>query len=333
MVGRSKLSSAALLATAGLGLFAACGRDEPYQPSAGEGLSVRLEMAPVPAVPEVGEVDSLRFDLRGRSGELLVHPTILEVAPEQATFELSMAAPSGSGRNLTVMAIGDRIVLSPPGTVPNPDTVDRGILYHGRSQSFDVRAGNILTIEVGLNLFVPEILPFEETGEAIHTIHWTPVPGADRYILRRLTSRTGARDSTILGTSFTGRVRPMSYQVKAVDFSGLTSPWGDWRVVPALLTPPAAPTGAKAAQHPDDLFVVIVDWTDNSTNETGFRIERRQGSGPWVEIGTTGANEESFVTDIPCETDYTYRVRAWNSAGFSDYSNETNRVILICVDR
>jgi hypothetical protein len=333
MVGRTKLSGGVFLATAGLGLLAACGRDEPYRPSAGHGLSVRLRMAPIPAVPEVGPVDTLRFDIRGRSGELLGHPTLLEVAPGQTSFQLSIPAAAGPDRNLTVMAIGSRTVLSPPGTVPNPGTIDRGILYHARTEPFDIRAGSIATIEIGLNLFVPEILPFEETGEATHTINWTPVPGADRYILRRLTSRIGARDSTIIGTSFTGRVRPMSYQVKAVDFSGLTSPWGDWVVVPALLTPPAAPTGAKAAQHPDDLFVVIVDWTDNSTNETGFRIERRQGSGPWIEIGTTGAGEESFVTDIPCETDYTYRVRAWNSAGFSDYSNETNRVILICVDR
>jgi hypothetical protein len=63
-------------------------------------------------------------------------------------------------------------------------------------------------------------------------------------------------------------------------------------------------------------------WTDNSTNETGFSIERSPaGAGSWTQIATVGTNVTSYQnTGLSQVTAYDYRVRAYNS-GNSGYSN------------
>jgi len=66
-------------------------------------------------------------------------------------------------------------------------------------------------------------------------------------------------------------------------------------------------------------------WSDNSSNESGFRIERATGlnaNSGFAQIATVGANVVSYVdAGLPNSTSYTYRLRAYNSAGTSGYSN------------
>lgn len=87
-----------------------------------------------------------------------------------------------------------------------------------------------------------------------------------------------------------------------------------------VLMPPAAPSGLTAtAVSPTQ---VNLTWTDNSSNETAFIIERRTGSGAWVEIATVAGNTTSYsVTNLTPDTSYSFRVRASNLAGDSAYSN------------
>ena len=67
-------------------------------------------------------------------------------------------------------------------------------------------------------------------------------------------------------------------------------------------------------------------WTDNSTNEKGFIVERKAGLGNYSEIGRTGVNETSFSDNsIITNTTHSYRVYSYNSTGSSlTYSNEIN---------
>jgi RHS repeat-associated protein len=90
--------------------------------------------------------------------------------------------------------------------------------------------------------------------------------------------------------------------------------------------PPAAPSALKAS--PTSGTVVDLTWTDNSSNETGFKIERKTGSGgSWSEITTTSANATSYSdTGRSTLTAYYYRIRATNLAGDSAYSSETATV-------
>ncbi len=65
-------------------------------------------------------------------------------------------------------------------------------------------------------------------------------------------------------------------------------------------------------------------WLDNSSNETGFRVERKLGTaGIYTAVATTGANVTSYAdSTLADSTTYCYRVNAFNSAGNSPYSPE-----------
>ena len=65
-------------------------------------------------------------------------------------------------------------------------------------------------------------------------------------------------------------------------------------------------------------------WADNSSDETGFRVERKLGAtGAYGVIVTTGANVTSYNdSNLADSTTYCYRVNAFNDAGNSPYSPE-----------
>ncbi len=87
-------------------------------------------------------------------------------------------------------------------------------------------------------------------------------------------------------------------------------------------TAPLAPSALSAS--PISAEQVDLLWTDNSDNETGFRVERKTGAGAFSEIATVGANVTGYSSSGLMEnTSYTYRIRAYNSYGNSDYSNES----------
>ncbi|MDZ7269295.1 MAG: S8 family serine peptidase, partial [candidate division KSB1 bacterium] len=88
--------------------------------------------------------------------------------------------------------------------------------------------------------------------------------------------------------------------------------------------PPAAPSGLTATAVSSSQ--INLAWTDNSTNETGFKIERATTSGgPYTQIATTAANVTTYSnTGLSPSTTYYYRVRATNEGGDSGYSNEAS---------
>ena len=71
---------------------------------------------------------------------------------------------------------------------------------------------------------------------------------------------------------------------------------------------------------------INLSWTDNSTNETGFKIDRKVGSGNWVtDYGIiNNADVINFTdTSVSAGITYSYRVSSFNSVGKSlTYSNE-----------
>lgn len=71
---------------------------------------------------------------------------------------------------------------------------------------------------------------------------------------------------------------------------------------------------------------INLSWTDHSTNETGFKIERKTGSGVYAVVGTTATDITTFSdAGLTPSTTYTYRVYSNNAFGNSlTYSNELN---------
>ncbi len=103
--------------------------------------------------------------------------------------------------------------------------------------------------------------------------------------------------------------------------------------VPITLTvigPPAVPsalTASGVSQTEIDLR-----WTDNSDDESSFKVERSpDGSTGWQEIGTVAANMTSTLDlGLTCATTYYYQVAATNAQGDSAYSNIANAQTVPC---
>jgi Fibronectin type III domain/Beta-propeller repeat len=68
---------------------------------------------------------------------------------------------------------------------------------------------------------------------------------------------------------------------------------------------------------------INLSWIDNASNEIGFKVMRGPtSSGPWSQIGTTGADVTSYAsTGLSGSTTYYYRVRAYKVGSNSNYSN------------
>ena len=85
--------------------------------------------------------------------------------------------------------------------------------------------------------------------------------------------------------------------------------------------PPAAPSELNGTTLSCNR--VELAWTDNSDNENGFKIERKEGLGSYSEIATVMSNTTTFTdSSVSAEKTYSYRIRAYNSFGNSSYSNE-----------
>jgi PKD repeat protein len=84
----------------------------------------------------------------------------------------------------------------------------------------------------------------------------------------------------------------------------------------------SAPSGLSASTARKGS--VTLRWTDNSTNETGFAIERApSGSSAFAQVGQVAANTTTFAQSGVASGTYSYRVRAFNATTgrVSAYSN------------
>ena len=91
-------------------------------------------------------------------------------------------------------------------------------------------------------------------------------------------------------------------------------------VAEAALSSPSSLTATAISSNQINLT-----WLDNSTNESGFKIERAPApTGPWTQIATTGVSVTAYAnTGLSAAATYYYRVRAYKAAGgsSSSYSN------------
>jgi hypothetical protein len=86
------------------------------------------------------------------------------------------------------------------------------------------------------------------------------------------------------------------------------------------VTVPAAPTGLNTTVI--DNGAVNLAWTDKSSNEQGFRVERRvTGVATWTALADTAAGVQSYRdATVAMGTSYEYRVAAFNKGGVSEFT-------------
>ncbi len=96
------------------------------------------------------------------------------------------------------------------------------------------------------------------------------------------------------------------------------------RITIATASTPTAPSGLAATVVGST--EINLTWSDNSNNESGFKIERKTGSaGTWSQIASVSQNITTYNNSgLTVSTEYYYRVRSFNGVGNSAYSNEAN---------
>jgi probable HAF family extracellular repeat protein len=96
------------------------------------------------------------------------------------------------------------------------------------------------------------------------------------------------------------------------------------RLTPTVVVPPVAPAAPSAlAGSVLAPSSVRLSWTDNATNEVGFRIERSVGAqGKFVLLAQPSIDAATYTDGtVRAHTVFRYRVRAYNAAGSSAWSN------------
>jgi hypothetical protein len=117
-----------------------------------------------------------------------------------------------------------------------------------------------------------------------------------------------------------GIVYATDHEISAVSAAGATMAF-DFNAGQIPADPPATPNGLTATTTGHNS--IDVAWVDNSSNEEGFSLERREsGDTNWMVVTDLGPNATSYSdSGLSQGTAYEYRVKAYNSAGDSNYSN------------
>jgi hypothetical protein len=110
------------------------------------------------------------------------------------------------------------------------------------------------------------------------------------------------------------------YRVRAFNYAAYTS-FSNTASATTSLGVPAAPSALAATATTTS--AIALSWTDNATTtELGFSIERSLNGSTWGALATTSQGVTLYYdSGLMGSTGYYYRVRAFNSVGYSAFSN------------
>lgn len=160
--------------------------------------------------------------------------------------------------------------------------------------------GTDITVSIPYNIDVSGLIArFATTGELVEVNHSKQVSG------------TTQNDFT----------EPVEYVVTANDATTKS-------YVVSVSSAPTAPdlTGLSVSGP----HTIALSWVDNAFNEHGYQVERKTGSGgTYAEVAALAKNQTTYSdSGLSPATEYYYRVRAHNSAGVSEWSNESGGMTL-----
>ena len=201
-----------------------------------------------------------------------------------------------------------------------------------------------LNVPAGAAPISPANLQATQTDLSI-SLSWTNSTGATHYAVQRSTNgssyvslTTNTTENYYTDTAITVGSN-YAYRVYACDTSNGCSATASISNT-VLVSPPAVvSTSTIVVLAPSNLTaqasgsVVTLNWTDNSNNESGFKIYRYQNS-LWTDIGNVGSNITTKIEPSVAAGTYKYKVQAFvNSGTYPAYSATSNETPLITVDQ
>jgi endonuclease I/fibronectin type 3 domain-containing protein len=168
-------------------------------------------------------------------------------------------------------------------------------------------------------------------GNAQVALSWASVAGATSYQVKRASVSGGPY--TVLASGVTAvnyadataaNGTTYYYVVSAVNACGEGANSTQVSATPAAPQVPAAPTNLTASAGKRK---ITLNWTDNATTETSFRVERSLNGTSFTTVTTVAANLTSYTQNgLTSGTRYYYRVFAVNANGDSTASNTASAV-------
>ncbi len=134
-------------------------------------------------------------------------------------------------------------------------------------------------------------------------------------------AQTGPNVTSFSDTGLSSQTS-FSYRVRAFNANG-NSAYSNTATAATQQLPAPSGLTATPGRKGNNAFVDL-SWTDNSTGETNFDIERCTGAGctTFANIASVGANVTTFRDNSAARrTTYQYRVKARDGGGSSNYSN------------
>ena len=206
------------------------------------------------------------------------------------------------------------------------DYVDHGTYRYRLSIDNGRYTGFSNISEPVTRLLAPSNLQCAPVSPGRIDLSWTNPPGNDFSLeIERRDGTTGnyvtiaILDSNITSYTDTNNIelnKSYYYKVTAHDQSSSAST-SAYRVY----TGPPSPAKSLYLEISSSTLITL-NWQDTSSNESGFKVERKVDSGAFMEIASLPANTTSYTDTVDNKSVYTYRVIPFNSAGnASSYSN------------
>jgi len=236
---------------------------------------------------------------------------------------------STDGVNFTKIASVGANVVNGADTGLNPSTP-----YYYRVRAFNGSGDSAYSNVANARTFDP--IPAPPTGLTATAkagqvfLAWNVAQGATSYNVKRATTSGGPYATIVTGFTLTNYTdasvisgTAYYYVVTAVNVSGESGPSNEASATPLPPPPPTAPSGLSATAT--STSQINLAWSDNSTDETTFKVERSLDGIAFSQIAVVAANATTYSdTGLPASTTRYYRVRASNANGDSSYSNIAN---------
>ncbi|MCA4900649.1 MAG: fibronectin type III domain-containing protein, partial [Cytophagales bacterium] len=246
-----------------------------------------------------------------------INLTWADVSTNETGFQIERSLTTATGFTLVGTTAANVVSFANTG-------LTEGTQYFYRIRAVSASGNSAYTAEANAttSLVAPTALTAVAASPTQINLTWADVSTNETgfQVERSLTTSTGF---TLVGTTAANAVSFVNtgltagtqyfYRIRAVNATGNSAYTAEANAIAGLVAPTTLAAVAASATQ------INLTWSDVSTNETGFQVERSTTSGTgFVLITTTAANAVSFSnTGLTANTRYFYRVRSVNAVGTS----------------
>jgi hypothetical protein len=164
---------------------------------------------------------------------------------------------------------------------------------------------------------------------------WMKVQNTDQYAIQLSDSQSFATVKVEYTSSDTFKIlsgfsegQKFYWRVQARNLAG-SGPWSEISGYTLVLPP------TDLALQRSGVKEITLSWTDRSSVEIGYLIERKQSLQTSFTLLDTlrGSGSQYIDKKVEQAQTYTYRVKAYTNAAESDYSNEASIVVVVGVKK